>query len=1026
MTTTTRPTNRQQKTDEESVSMMDRLNSWWEKKVQGKGEKKPKVRKPKQDKRRIDYRYAQDDPFLFIKGNSVWTGVILGTTSDDFASYVEERGQVARNVEPWKNLSIHFANQYNESRVTYHLLTRFVPMDVSRWRDQYVRNMWDPTALFQGLIDNKVTPHIAESTPERRQYLFIRLGDFDHKGKADPISQVLGTTAAVSEEIFTQRDLIPFRDKARGIHALMASEGAVPMERADLAWVIRKALSGHFPVENGTGVSRTRPWRGSYFDEIVNSGLENHDDYVQIPNPNPNNGLGDYSYTTTLTINYISPIIRYNYSQAWGKKLRSMPRPVDVSWRGTIISAEEWKKLSKKEIGHLEEEAKERDITGAAESVAFEQKYEVASNLKQQNEIQAQPVLVSQQRLTVSAPTPSELNSIVGELQALFGDDATLERTKGVQGFLLEEQLPGDMTPPKVGFAGVGRSFLNSFTNGIDVDGERWTDLEALAFARLDSSPSVGDEVKYASNGRAQGWRGIPIGFTISNGATVHFDPIVQMTKNSGAGTIIIGSSGGGKSSLSLMLFFWASESGVQCIVIDPKDDFQNFVYYLSFGSQTQDPGFLEAANNGTLGTPGSPFQPVLPQFWEDTSMIHLGNGTPGMLDPWAITDEYNAGETAARDIVKLVFDDRDQDALDQAFQAMRKKCASTDATPSLSALPGYIGKEIENLQRFAEEAEKEASSNAQSYLAIKAELAAMQRVQGAMERAAYSQYGKLMFGHTDGVRTFSIGNRRRVIITLIGLSTPDDKTPIEDWTDDQRHAAAALLTAIRQITTLFSLSKDEISPASGKAGRRPRLLFVDEAYFITAFKAGRTMLNVFLRQGRSRYFGVVFISQQARDVNVLNEESGDDEEAETNQFPTKFVFRQMGRSEARDAMKLLRSSLAESDSQAMSDLSSQLLRPEDGGQMEAGVCVMSDADGRTSLLRVDRMFTELVAAAETNPGMRSDSQARPLSADPRDWTIDTTTRDNLRTGVIVTEKGEVRELLEDYEFDEFQYVIND
>lgn len=113
MTTTTRPTNRQQKTDEESVSMMDRLNSWWEKKVQGKGEKKPKVRKPKQDKRRIDYRYAQDDPFLFIKGNSVWTGVILGTTSDDFASYVEERGQVARNVEPWKNLSIHFANQYN-------------------------------------------------------------------------------------------------------------------------------------------------------------------------------------------------------------------------------------------------------------------------------------------------------------------------------------------------------------------------------------------------------------------------------------------------------------------------------------------------------------------------------------------------------------------------------------------------------------------------------------------------------------------------------------------------------------------------------------------------------------------------------------------------------------------------------------------------------------------------------------------------------------------------------------------------
>lgn len=1010
--------------EEVKPSMMEKLNNWRDAHAKKKNSPKaPKPRKPREDKRRIDYRYAQDDPFLFVKGKSVWTGVILGTTSDDFASYVEEEQQVQRNVDPWKALSVHFENQHNASRVPFHLITRFVPMDVSRWRDQYVRNLWNPTELFAGLIDHKVTPHIAESTPERRQYLFIRLGDFDGKTRRDPISAVLGNTAAVEEELFDQRDLIPFRQQAAGIHALMANQGAIPMERADLAWVIRKALSGHFPAENGTGVARTRPWRGAYFDEIVNSGLENFDDYVRIPNPNPSNGMGKYSYTTTLTINYISPVIRYNYSQAWGKKLRSMPRPVDVSWRGTIISAEKWKAMAKKEINRLEEEGEERGITGASHSLAFDQKYDVASALKQQNEIQSQPVLVSQQRLTISAPSPEELNNIVGELQALFGDDATLERAKGLQGFLLEEQLPGDMTPPKVGFAGIGRQFLNEFTLGFDVDGERWTDLEALAFARLDSSPSVGDEIKYSSNGRAQGWRGIPIGYTISNGSVVHFDPVVQMTKNSGAGTIIIGSSGGGKSSLSLMLFFWASESGVQCIVIDPKDDFQNFVYYLSFGAQTQTAEFAQAVADGTLGAPGSPVQPVLPKFWEETSMVHLGNGTPGMLDPWAITDEYNAGETAARDIVKLVFDQRDQDVLDQAFQAMRKNYGETGQVPSLAQLPSYLGDEIERFTMMKKEAE--SNQDIPSVMALETELNQMFRVQGALERAASRQFGRLMFGRTPGVTPFEIGTKRRVIITLIGLSTPDDKTAVEDWNDDQRDAAAALLTAIRQLTRLFSLSTDEYSPNLDRKGRRPRLLFVDEAYFITAFRAGRTMLNVFLRQGRSRFFGVVFISQQAKDVNVLNEEKGDDDEAETNQFPTKFVFRQMGRGEARDAMKLLRSSVAESDSQAMTDLSGQLLRPEDGGQMHTGVCVMSDADGRTSMLQVDRMFDELVAAAETNPGIRADAQGEHLSADPRDWHLNTSARDMLRTGVIATETGEVREALNRFEYDEFQYIVS-
>lgn len=984
-----------------------------------KDKKKTRTKQVKVDNRRIDYRYAQDDPFLFIKGQSVWTGVILGTTSDDFASYLEEEQQVRQNVELWKSLSVHYANHYNINRVQFHLITRYMPADVSRWETHYINNMWNPTQLFNDLIKEKVSPHLAESTPERRQYLFLRLGDFHAEGVTDPVSALLGKSAGVAEELFTQRDLDPFRERAMGIHSLLASHGAIPMERADLAWVIRKTLMGHFPADNGRNMERTRPWRGAYFDEIVNAGLDNDDYCVRIRNPHPGNGLEDYSYTTTLTVENVSPVIRYEYSSAWGKKLRSMPRPVDVSWRGTIISAEEWKKASKRSIKIIEDEAQERAATGAAESAAFNQKYEMADTIKQQNEIQPQPVLVSQQRLTFSAPSQKELMDIVGELQSLFNDDTKLEQFNGAQGFLLEEQLPGDMTEPEVGLKGLGKVILNDLTGSLNDGSDRWTGLQALSFARLDSSPSVGDEISYQANGKARGWRGIPIGYTVSNGAVVHFDPIVQMVKNSGAGTIIIGSSGGGKSSLSLMLFFWASESGTQCIVIDPKDDFQNFIYYLAFGAQTQEDGFWDDAQNGTLGTPQSQFQPICPNLWAETSLIHLGNGAPGMLDPWAITDDYNTGEAAARDIVKLVFDKQDHDALDIAFQAMREDYENTNKTPSLADLPHYLNDEIKRYQKL----ERNDDGNVQ--MSARDRLVAMRRVHNALIRAASRPFGRLMFAPNADTQPFEIGNKRRVIITLLGLQMPDDNSPVEQWDDNTRDAAAALLSAIRQLSRLFSLSKDEYSPWQQRRGRRPRLLFVDEAYFITAFRAGRTMLNVFLRQGRSRYFGVIFISQQAKDVNVLNEEAAKDDDASTNQFPTKFVFRQNGLSEARDAMKLLRASLAESDPTAMSQLSQQLLRPQDGGYMSTGRCVMSDADGRVSLLQVDRLFNELVRAAETNPGKRTESHSENMPAIGTNWTIDTTTRDLLRTGIIVTEIGEVREALHRIEYDEFQFLKN-
>lgn len=992
-----------------------------ERKKEQKAERRQR-RKTRTDARRIDYRYAEDDPFFFIKGDSVWTGVILGTTSDDYTSGLEDLQQVSRHSEMYKSLSSHFANHHQKNDVRFHLITRYVPVDVSRWESQYLAHCWDPSQLFLDLVKSKISPHLAESSPERRQYLLIRLGDFDAPVEVDPISKILGESAAVQEEVFNSRDLRPFREMAMSVHSLLSSMGAVPMDRVDLAWLIRKALRGHFPADNGLSVERTRPWRGGFFDEIVNADMTAMGDFVRIRNPDPSNGLGEYSYTTTVTLNYQSPLVSYEYNNAWGKKLRTFPRPVDVSWRGTVLSAEEWRKRAKKSIRDIEDEDKERRSVHAPHSEAFETKMDMADVLKNEHEEQAQPVLVSQQRLTFSAPTPEELTDVTTKLQAMFGDDIEVVRTSGAQGFLLEEQLPGDMTAPKTRFAGLGRMVLSDLTGALAGDDERWTDLEALAFARLDSSPAVGDEIEYAPNGSVLGWRGGPIGYTLLNGAVVHFDPTVQMNRNRGAGVIIIGSSGGGKSSLSLMLFFWSSESGVQCIAIDPKNDFQRFVYYLSFGNQVNHPDFFNEARRGTLGLAESQFQPTNPTFWEDSSVVNLGDGAPGMLDPWAITGgDYGEGEQVAREILDLVFSKSDMKILDRALQRMSDYYEGReDLTPALANLINFTDAEMSKYEEYITE-----ESTGTERLSVDESIAEIRSVHHALERAATRGYGKLMFGKSSGAEPFSLGKKRRVVITLFGLQLPDENTPVEEWDESTRDGAAAMLTVIKQLKTMFSRNQESFSQWQNRRALAPRLLFIDEAYFVTAFKAGRSMLSQFLRQGRSLSFGVVFISQQAKDVNMLNEDSSD-EEASTNQFPTKFVFRQGGLSEARDALHLLKANSSQLDEREEADLAKQLLNPNDGGQMYTGRCVMSDVDGRISTVQVDRMLDEITWAAETNPGTRAEAQMHTPSPNGAQWTVDTSLRDSVRTGVIVTEVGEIKETIDRYEYDEYEALLSD
>lgn len=977
------------------------------------------------DFKRSGYRYAEDQPaFFFIKDNGVWTGVVLDSSTDEFDTLPEQERSVAESSAMYSSILDYFVAKKDETvMVPCHELVRYQPVDTDEWLKSYQDRAWDPSGLFRTLVEGKVNPHISESAPERQRYLLVRLGDQKAPVDIDVASKLLNADEGLVKELFSKHELTHYRRLAGEVLDRLSPWG-VPMTRSDLSWLIRKPLAGHFQPRIDRDYERTRWSRNGWFDELTDFRGTNLKGQaaVKIEEPYPTTETPKYSYTTTLVIKSSEHEHVFGYEQAWGRVLRSLPRPVEVSWRFALVGEKQWaKKLIKAAVG-IENETQDRNKAGTGIAVTdnkFGHRAAMAEGVKQDLEIRARPGLIGQLRLCISAPTLEELTKAEQDVRDAMRD-VKLERKKTIQYQLLEEQLPGDVSR-----VNIGDLVISKETGGLSV-GTRYTDLEILGFARLDSSPTVGDDTHFSTGGDELGWHGHAIGYATENGSIVHFDPFVQIARNSGAGIAIIGASGGGKSTLALCLFFWVSESGVQSVVLDPKNDFEAFVHYMAFGSQVLDDGFRDAADRGELGEPGSPFQPINEHFWRDTRVVSLTHSKSGVLDPWALCGNYQDGEELARQQVEQLFagaDKETRNALDGAFTKLRDSYLTevegdpNAQLPRLSHLSSFLGEDIEFYQEIARNSDDDGAK-----ISAKMALDGITSVRNRLDRAQTQPYSRLLFGQagqTDAIRGFT---HRRTIITMIGF-TPPKSEDTSGWSETTRNAAAAMFTVLFQVERVFEDVEPTVSPNSRTKGVRPRILFVDEAYMVTAFPAGASLLNRGLRQGRSLYFAVVIICQQAKDINKIENAFKDEDEADQNQFGTVFVFQQKGPAEARAAVKLLRNS-AQLRDEELNSLSVRLLNHEvPGGTLSTGVCVMRDNDSRVGTVSVDPLLRELFAATQTNATQRPKYQSVDPPQFGSEWHLDPSIRDRTRRGMvaeIIAEYQEARADEPEFEMDEY------
>ncbi|MFI9507328.1 ATP-binding protein [Nocardia sp. NPDC052566] len=935
---------------------------------------------------RLPYRYADDQ--LFISGNAVWTGVKLAGTTDEYLTDEEKADAAAAVAGTYNALLAVFDGQ----PVHCHEVIRYRPSSAEQWARMYMRSLWHPTRLFRQLI-GQVSALLEESTPERVRFLMVRLGDFTAESVPDPLSAIASTISGVADEHFRRADLEPFRDRAERVHGQLAVFNATPMTRGDLIWLIRKTVSGHrFPAEEP--ILSSKPVRNGFFDMALNVHGRNGHDYLELFDSDPDTGATRSSFTATLVVAEAPAETEFNPAYSWGPLLARHARQVELSWRYELIPAELFKDRAVEVANNIKDEAQDRLKGRAGRDSFFASKDERADTLLEDTGRNPQPAMIGRLRLVLSAPSPRELAMAEREVRAVMGE-IVMVRPPRVQRPLLMEQFPGDFTGRIIGGLVAARG------GGVAI-GERTTDLWAPAVARLDSEIRVGDSISM-HKGRPRGTRGFPIGWTYAHGLPVHFMAHSQVARDRGPGIGVIGASGSGKSTWALLTFFWESESGVQCVALDPKNDFEKFCYYLAFGHQVMHPDFQAEAQAGTLGLEGSRFQPVNKQFWADTTIVNLTRGVAGQLDAWSIHGNYAEAEELARGQLEILFPHAEDRAIvEQGLVAMREHWERQQAgtlidgepiTPCLGAVVEFIG---------AARAEYQAIWDDNRGVAEKKELERFDRVLDRFKRAATTQYAKLMIG--DGTRV-DLGDmsRRRVVFTLHGFKPPVSQDPAH-WSEGESNAAACMFTALTLVNALFDDSMRP-NPVTGRPGVPPRSLFVDEAYMIARLPRGQAVISICLRQGRSLKLTVFVLSQQAFDIQMLEQLARDAGDVDVNQFGTVLVFQQKSLAEALQALALLRDTGTTDRDQVPAEIRAlaRNLREEGpaGGLLRGGVCVMRDADGRVATVAVDQMFHELARATETNATERPTAQSFPISSDGREWELDPTTMLEVRTGVI-------------------------
>ncbi len=905
----------------------------------GKVEVEPAQAPRRLEALRLPYRYADD--VVYVYDTTVWTGFRLATVTDETAT--EE--QVADLAEDLSLQIQRLALSQQRTIECLYTLTRR-PVDLRDWVEDRTRRAYDPTPAYRTIVQRLARRNSVRRASYREVQLHIRLGELPAQaGPAVAVSSALDSAATavtqVADEALDPKVIARFHDEAERWATLLSEPplSAEPLTREDLLWSIRRPLHGHLPVPEDSSNMPHRSWGPAEFDLAVDFRGSNHARYVRLmPDPDDPEKV---SYTTSLVIASRPQDMTLTKATAWIRAAAA--RGVDVTWRLHVLTPQTFANRMRKTAANLTDERDDAEKNGINPKVIAQLRVmEEQANAAQEDAKKGMAALEGQIRFSISAPSLRQLDEATEDLIAFFRDrlSVRLERPRRLQWRLLQERLPGN--GPNIAIAPY----------------QRLTDVWMFGLGLPNSGAQLGDN-PYAPSmlGAGTSWAGDIVGHTVYGGDPVHIDWHVGPARNKGAGVIIVGASGGGKTSLALLKFFLEGEAGTRVMAFDPKFDFANMCLYLAFGSQVNDPAFLDDVRRGRAGTPGSKFQPINRQFWDETSLVDVTHGREGMLEPFATCSDFDTAATRVETVLNLFLGQQKWDNhvelwTRRALRELRERFTDEageyhdpDKRPTIMDV-------LDRIHDYAMDSSLDA-----------ADRAAARKADDYVSGLPRRRFARIVFSRSP--KPLTVLERRRTVVTMRDMSRPPANASRNDWTPDQQMSAGViyLLTQVARSKLLSEEYRDI-----------PMTLYIDEGYVLLEMPDGLKLVSDGFRQMRALRSVIVFITQQASNVAAIESTKEDADEPSVNQVNTVLAFLQHTENDARKVAPMM--GLDPTQRPVMRNFT----------RLRTGRAYLRDCDDRVGSIDVDLGFRPLLAATDTNTETRRLRQSIDPPSDVSLW----------------------------------------
>lgn len=361
--------------------------------------------------------------------------------------------------------------------------------------------------------------------------------------------------------------------------------------------------------------------------------------------------------------------------------------------------------------------------------------------------------------------------------------------------------------------------------------------------------------------------------------STVKWSPTTAALANASPGTIVCGSPGSGKTFFLINVAANCMGIGQRVIAIDPKNDF-NKLYNVN----------------------------------KNIKIIDISNISPGALNPFTFLAKTNkeTGEEESIDTATLM----------SIIELLCGKLSS-DVTTAITPIVTDFVTKSRNSDDYVD------MQDVADYLfANKSEQA--QLVGTLLRMYEDNQHGKLLFTREQNVEPLRFNNTDNMVITLHGLALPDYNKSIDDYDPNERLTSCIIYIIARKLMDILS-SDVEV----------PTTLFCDEAHLLFVNREMSTIIDRFLRLGRSLNVATVLASQ-----GISNFPEGI-----SNYITTKFLFRS-SIDEATDFLN--RFDTSKLDASNAIDINSVIAAIT---KFPTGICYMIDRAGRNGVIRIVSIY---------------------------------------------------------------------